>query len=136
MASFGCPEEVVPLGVELIEFLLGVRSLPRPLVRLDDLASGVVEGVHRRLVGLDVIDHHLQFGKLHLNDLRVTVHRFKGVKGLVGPLDPDQELVEGMLELSQPEEGVLKLLLSVVDGLDELRPISSCSCDAKMIGGR
>lgn len=69
LAAFGGAQEVVPLGVELVELLLGVGGLPRALVRLDDLPAGVVEGVDRRLVSLDVVHHHLQLGKLNLDDL-------------------------------------------------------------------
>ena len=71
---------------------------------------------------LDVVDHDLQLGQLDLNDLRVAEDGFERVQCLVRPLDPDEELVEGVLELAEPEERVLQLLHAVVDALVEVVP--------------
>lgn len=73
-------------------------------------------------MGLDVVDHHLELGQLNLYDLGIAEHRLESIQSLVGPLDPDKQLVEGVLELSQTEEGLLQLLLPVVDGLIEFVP--------------
>ena len=73
-------------------------------------------------MGLDVVDNDLELSQLNLDDLRVTVDRFEGVQSLVSSLDPDQKLVESVLELAEPEEGVFKLLLSDDNGLVEVGP--------------
>ena len=54
--------------------------------------------------------------------LWVTVDGLERFQRLVSPLDPDEQLVEGVLELAEPEERVLKLLHAVVDALVEVVP--------------
>ena len=115
-------EQVVPLGVELVQLGLSVGRVARVLLGLDDLAAGIVQRVDGRLVSLDVVHHDLELGQLDLDDLRIAVDGFEAVQGLVGPVDPDQELVEGVLELSKSEESLLQLLLTVVDALVEFVP--------------
>ena len=73
-------------------------------------------------MGLDVVDDDLELSQLDLDDLRISIDRFEGVQSLVSSLDPDQELVESVLELAEPEEGVFELLLSDDDGLVEVGP--------------
>ena len=60
----------------------------------------------------------------YLNNLRIAEHRLERVQGPVGPLDPDEQLAESVLELSQAEEGILQLLLPIVDGPVEVVPTS------------
>jgi len=71
---------------------------------------------------LDIIHDNLQLGQLHLDHLRISVDRLQSVQSLVGSLDPDQQLVESVLELSQSEKGVLQFLLPDDDGLVEVGP--------------
>lgn len=71
---------------------------------------------------LDVIDEHLQLGKLHLQDLRVPGDRLELVQGPVGLPDPHQQLVQGVLELAEPEEGVLELPLPLDDAPQQVVP--------------
>jgi hypothetical protein len=71
---------------------------------------------------LNVIYHDLEFGKLDFNDLGIAKDWLESVQGLVGPADPDEQLVKGMLELSEPEQRLLKLLLAVADGLVQFIP--------------
>ena len=99
-----------------------MRGLTGALLALDNLSAGIVQRVHAGLVGLDVVDDHLQFGQLDLDDLRVTVDWFERVQGLVRPVNPDEELAKGMLELTEAQEGVLKLLLAHHNGLVEVLP--------------
>lgn len=73
-------------------------------------------------MGLDVVDDDFELSQLNLDDLRISIDRFEGVQCLVSSVDPDQELVESVLELAEPEEGVFKLLLSDDDGLVEVGP--------------
>ena len=73
-------------------------------------------------MGLDVIDNDLELGQLDLNDLRISVDWFQRLQSLVSSLDPDQELVESVLELAEPQERVLQLLLPDDDGLVEVGP--------------
>ena len=115
-------QETVPLGVELIQLLLGVGCVSGSLLSLNDLSSSIVESVHTGLMGLDVVDDDLELSQLDLDDLRISIDRFEGVQSLVSSLDPDQELVESVLELAEPEEGVFELLLSDDDGLVEVGP--------------
>ena len=71
---------------------------------------------------MDVIDNDLELGQLDLNDLRISVDRFQRLQSLVSSLDPDKQLIERVLELSEPEERVLQLLLPDDDGLVEVSP--------------
>ena len=57
-----------------------------------------------------------------LRHLRISIDRLEGVQCLVSSLDPDQELVESVLELAKSEQSVLQLLLSDHDGLVEVAP--------------
>merc|ERR1719410_2291284 len=65
-------EQSIPLGVQLIQLLLGLGGFSGSLLGLNYLSSGIIESVHTGLVSLDVIDNDLQLSKLNLDDLRVS----------------------------------------------------------------
>ena len=54
---------------------------------------------------------YLVFGQLDLDDLGVTVDGHHLVQHLVGAVQPRQQLVDGVLELTQIQQRVLQLVL-------------------------
>lgn len=40
-------------------------------------------------------------------------YRFQLIQGAICPINPDQQLIEGMLELTQVQQGMLQLLLAL-----------------------
>ena len=75
-------------------------------------------------MSLDIIDDNLQLSQLNLDDLRIAINWLQRIQSLVCALDPDEQLVESMLELTQLEQGVLQLLLPDDDGTVKLVPSS------------
>ena len=64
-------------------------------------------------MGLDVVDQHLQLGQLDFNNAGVTEDGLEIVEGAVRSLDPNEELVESVLELPEAQKCVLQLALSL-----------------------
>jgi hypothetical protein len=73
-------------------------------------------------VSLDVIYHHFQLGKFHLNDLRITKDRLQRVKSLVGTVDPNKKFTESVLELAKTQQSLLKFFLPIANGSVQIIP--------------
>ena len=58
-------------------------------------------------MGLDVVDQHLQLSQLNFNDARIAENGLQLIQIVVSALDPDQQFIESVLELTQTQQSML-----------------------------
>ncbi|KAE8750219.1 hypothetical protein FOCC_FOCC003027 [Frankliniella occidentalis] len=119
----GLLQQLAPTPVQRRQLLLRAGRLQGALAALDQLAARVVERVHGRLVGLDVVDEDLELRQFNLQQLGVARHRLEfRVQRALRPIDPRQQLGQGVLELAEAQQRVLQLPLALHHAAQQLVP--------------
>ena len=105
--------KIAPFLIEKHQALLGFVGVIGSLTTLDQLSTGVVQRIDADLMGLDVVDQHLPFSQLNFNDARISENGLQLIQIVVSALDRDQQFIESVLELTQTQQSMFQLSLSI-----------------------